>query len=528
MRTPLSILLVLALTSCGAESSLSDDSGYAWAGGDSDADADADTDTDTDADSDTDYDDGYDAEEELAYIKLEPVVVGGHVFVANPDRSSLTRISIADLAVVTEDIGPEPAIMVGAEAQGRVVILDTVEDAIQLITADSLEVQSVAVRPNLNQMTLSPDGRWAIGYHSSAVPEEQPDDGGSWSYSEVSVVDVSTGAHWPQSVGFEPASIQFADDSSGAVLVNDSWLTHLDLSGDAPVSTRIQFAETYDPPVAEEVIVTPAGRYALIRQFATSSLVLVDLAEATVSALDVGDNPTDLDVTADGARAVAVARGSGELWIYDLNDPTATPEVLSLPKGTVLGSISLSADGSVGLLYSTASGRSQFVSWAIDEDALGADTFQIHGSVKPIASVQVSPLGGTAILVHSAEDPKDLDPDSAYAGAPAITLVDMTDFFTNPIRLSSTPEGMSFSDNDRWAFFYQQDQPWLEVADLDRLLMDEQALLSNPAHVGVFPGTAVAYTSQAHVLGRVSFLDADSSTFQTITGFELNAEIEQD
>ena len=43
----------------------------------------------------------------------------------------------------------------------------------------------------------------------------------------------------------------------------------------------------------------------------------------------------------DGRRAVAVARGSNELWVYDLADVFAPAEVIALPEGEVLGSLAL-------------------------------------------------------------------------------------------------------------------------------------------------------------------------------------------
>jgi hypothetical protein len=36
----------------------------------------------------------------------------------------------------------------------------------------------------------------------------------------------------------------------------------------------------------------------------------------------------------------------------------------------------------------------------------------------------------------------------------------------------------------------------------------------------------VAWASQAHELGRLSFYDPDAASLDTITGFELNSEIE--
>ena len=68
----------------------------------------------------------------------------------------------------------------------------------------------------------------------------------------------------------------------------------------------------------------------------------------------------------------------------------------------------------------------------------------------------------------------------------------------------------------------------------DTLLYDQYALRSNPVYVGVLPDLAPtdgdeppAWVSQEHELGRISFLDPDDGSMETITGFELNSQIEE-
>jgi hypothetical protein len=53
--------------------------------------------------------------------------------------------------------------------------------------------------------------------------------------------------------------------------------------------------------------------------------------------------------------------------------------------------------------------------------------------------------------------------------------------------------------------------------------------------VGVLPDLDIAdgdepkaWVSQEHPLGRISFFDPDDTSLETITGFELNSEIEGD
>jgi hypothetical protein len=44
----------------------------------------------------------------------------------------------------------------------------------------------------------------------------------------------------------------------------------------------------------------------------------------------------------------------------------------------------------------------------------------------------------------------------------------------------------------------------------------------------VLPGSTIAWVSQDHSLGRISFYDAPTGSMDTITGFELNSGIEHD
>jgi len=70
-------------------------------------------------------------------------------------------------------------------------------------------------------------------------------------------------------------------------------------------------------------------------------------------------------------------------------------------------------------------------------------------------------------------------------------------------------------------------QPYLEILNFDTLIHDEIQLKSNPVHLGTLLDTQTAYISQEHHLGRISFFHPEEFDLQTITGFELNANIEQ-
>lgn len=470
-------------------------------------------------------DDGLGSEDENDFLSLRPASTRTYVFVANATRGTVTRIAVPSLAVLTAEVGVDPHVVLTSGDYTHAAVFNRGSDTVSLVDSESLAVRTVAVRPNLNQMVMSPDGQWvACFYDRSAADEGDANAGGTQSFNEVSLVRVADGAHFPMVVGFNPRQIQFTGEAQTAVVVSDAYLAIVDLTASAPAPQRVQIStDTVDPPAAEEVLLSPDGRYALVRQYGASTLAVVELATGVVSRVDVGANPTDLDVTPDGAQAVAVARGDAELWIYDLADPFLTPEVVSLPDSEVWGSVVLSPDGTKGLLYSTQSGRGVYGVW--DRTAADpADAVSVFGLEKPVQRLAVSPDGGVALVFHDRSD-TGASSDSPLRGAYGLTLIDLADFFPNPIRLPAEPTTFTQTEDGRTGFFIMDGEPLVVRLDYDTLLPYDISLRSVPVHIGVLPETRILYASQEHDLGRLSFYDTDRDTLQTITGFELNSGI---
>jgi DNA-binding beta-propeller fold protein YncE len=372
-------------------------------------------------------------------------------------------------------------------------------------------------------MVMSPDGVWVVCFFDQDSDEGAHHNGGAQSYNDISVVNIETLEHFPMVVGANPHAVQFNATGSVAVVVSDSYLSKIDLTADEPSPEHIQITDDLvSPPLAEEVVLAPDGKTAIVRQFGASSLVHVDLDLLTTSSLDVGDNPTDLDITPDGTEIVAVARGSNELWVYNLEDPFTGQTILPLPDEALFGSVLLSPDNSHGLLFSTASGESLFASWERSTDEV-----VLRDLVKPVTSMGISPTGGTAIIAHSTDNGTDVDYDSPYYNRPALSLVDLVSFFSTALALPAEPSEFANTPDGSTGFFIMDDQPYLEVLNFETLIHDEIQLKSSPVHLGTLLDTDTAYISQEHHLGRISFFHPSDGDLQTITGFELNANIEQ-
>ena len=216
-----------------------------------------------------------------------------------------------------------------------------------------------------------------------------------------------------------------------------------------------------------------------------------------------------------------MARGSSELWVYYLADPLAEAKVVSLPEAYTFGSITMSPYGSRGLLYSTASGEGIYGVWDRETDDV-----VVYGLVKPVQSVTMSPDGGVALIFHPKENGVDTDTDGPFSNAWAMTMVALDEGFPNPLLLAGEPITFASSEDSAWGFLVMEGVESVVAIEFAQLLDHEVALKSPPEWAGVMPGGHMAYISQTHDLGRISFFDPDEMAVKTVTGFELNSQIE--
>jgi DNA-binding beta-propeller fold protein YncE len=246
---------------------------------------------------------------------------------------------------------------------------------------------------------------------------------------------------------------------------------------------------------------------------------VVDLPNLTYDRVPVGNNPTDLDISPDGENVAVVTRGSNEVWVLSASHPFELPQVVTLDKA--YGSVLFAGDGAKAILYTNASRIASYAVW----DTL-AGTVTDRSLVKPVQSMGVSPTGGSLLVFHTQEDAPDADEDSPFYGNYALTLIDLGDYRQNPMLLPAAVSSYAVSDDGSFGFFTMEGQRYLETLTFDTLLYDEVRLASDPVYLGVLPDTDIAWASQDHELGRISFYDAAAGTLDTITGFELNSDID--
>ena len=405
------------------------------------------------------------------------------------------------------------------------------DDTVSLIDADTMDQQVVEVRPHLNSMRSSPDAQWlALWHDADAERDDDPIPPGTQSFNEASFVNVTTGQHFAMAVGFNPHEITFTADSKTAAVVSDNSIALVDMQQALLLPELIVVSDDLDPPRAEELALAPDGSYGFLRQFGATELLVVDLPGRGIDSVPVGENPTDLDISPDGTKAVALSRGANQLWIYQVADPFAQPEVIDLPAEPAggFGQLLFDPRGDQAILFTNASLTDLVGIWD-----LNTNDVTLRRLVKPVRTVSITPTGESLLIFHTEDDAIGADLTSPFHGEWAITMMDLTDFRTNPLLLPAEPTGWAQSTNGDFGYFIMENANYLEVLHYDTLLYDQINLPSPPVWVGVLPDLDLtdgdeppAWVSQEHELGRLTFYDADDGTAETITGFELNSEVE--
>ena len=470
------------------------------------------------------------SEQENDFLALAPAQTDVYVFIANPARSTVTRVNVFTQEVRTTEVGLDPSVVHVSPDYSTAAVFNKGSDSVSIVDAASLDVMEVAVRDNFNQMELSPQGGWVGLYHDKNAEDEPSNTGDIQSFNEVSFVRLSDGAHHAMAVGFNPREIQFTQDESLAIVVSDDAVAMVDMTADTLKPRIIDITlGAEEPPPAEEVVINPDGTYAFVRQFGASELVVIDLASEQINTIDIGSNPTDLDLSPDGALAVVVSRTSKELHVIDAVEPlNIAPKIVPLPEDLSLGSVLFDPIGEQALVYTTASLTPYYAVWDLD------DTVVVQDVPKPIRAMSITPTGQSLMVIHTQADAADADPSGYFYGHHAISLVDLNDFRQNTLKLPAEPSGYVNGTNGVHGYFIMENINLLAQVDYETLLYEQVSLKSPPVYVGVLPDLDVAdgdmppaWVSQEHPLGRLTFFDPDDGSAETITGFELNSRIEE-
>lgn len=476
------------------------------------------------------------------------------VYVANPRRDNVAVIDSRSLAITSVEAGDGPTFLATVPGRDEALVINVNASTATLLrtaangTTTTVQMPVVA---GANAIAIAPGGHYAVVYLDTALPNRGVPAG---SFQEIAVLRLDPGMERGLllSVGFRPVDVTFsADGETGFVITEDgvSILRFASLTGPSLVPTVSFYDDSIVAPVdagvsdggtpagiprdarAEDVSVTRDGRYAIARFAASSFVRVVDLQARTVQTVNLGSQVTDLDVSPDGTFALAALRDQSRVLRVPIPAGFADPSVrrsIELP-GEVVGSITLSPDGARALVYSTAAMTER----ATLLDLAGAAAPSVLRLRKTVRAVAFAPDGRSALIVHgrSEGDPMaaGLDLETQIDRSYGYSLLDVGERFIR-LQLTSAEVGpFALVPGGTHAFVLLRDDA-RGVAKVQRITLgsftvQDLALGSPPRSVGAVPSTERAFIGQEHPEGRITFVDWNTGSQQSITGFELNSRI---
>jgi len=459
-----------------------------------------------------------------------PVVTGRLIWTTNPASGRVALVDAITHEVQTLPAGLQPTYLaaIPGDTPNRALVINTGSDDATLFRQagdGSLEQVDVPIHHGATAWTLSAEGRWAIAWSDARdFTNLDPTEG----LQDVTLIDLSHSPLAPLrfSVGYRP--VQLSTDAAGTRVyaVTHDGISVIEL-GESPhlldditiVSPEEALSEDAGEPVLEDVPITPDGRFALVRFAGAPRLKIIDLAQNTSQLLTLPGEVSDVDLSGDGERALAVIRDTGQVAVFSPSTAGADPAQVTLRtlSGETLGSAALPDAGNKALLFTNAIASDRL---AILDLAAPAASPRVVSLKAPISAVFPSPEGSHAVALLATA--ADSDRKGAFsiipvdaALPPKIQGTDAPPYRVSLAETSVGLRGLVTTRDDRQGVYavYLVRMPSLQV--------DRIELSSPPIAVGLLPEQGVGYVAQQHPEGRITFIDLETAAVETLTGFEL-------
>ena len=495
---------------------------------DSDSDMDADTDGDTDEDTDMDTDTDPEQEEELDY--LVPEGSGRYVFIADTAHDAVAVVDSETLLIEVVEVGARPTQLValGEDNEAAVINLDSDEVTILRVGDDGAPTATdVDVRPDTNAIVGTEGGEFLVAYYDARYAEWSGPPGTD---QEISVITTAEDAEavYHMTVGMHPVRVVFNDAATRAFVINNQGINvvALDALGTVGIPPLV---EMFDPvtvdPETWEIAIDPSGQTALGYYQGGADIMTAALdGSDDVRTYTLHGAPTDLDIAPDGTWGMFVLRELSEIALFDLPlpaDPLVDPFNYVSVGELVCGVATIAPDGGTVLLYTTTGGDD------MDQRVLTAmrrsgEVWELESALleRKIESVAASPDSDTVVAMHQEIAASATEQPFAYS---LVKLPELQIKFqqvpVEPGQLLLTPEG------DYGFTLLRDDATTLQetqIMDLNTFIVDALELGSPPSALGYASGTNSVFIAQDHPAGRMTFIDLDDMSVQTVTGYALN------
>lgn len=451
-----------------------------------------------------------------------PVATGDYLWFVNPDSNRVALIDAEHLEVQVLNGGHRPtyvAAVPSAPGSESALVINAGSHSATWFRhfEDRIETVEFPLHEGANRWTVASSGRWAVAW--SAVEPNQaldPTDG----LQDVTVVDLEAEPPATQrlTVGYRPQQVGFSEDEKTLIVVALGGISVIDLTATPPATVRLL---DVGGGSGRGVAITPDGDHALVHRSSSSTVQILSLRGAPPVEVELSGPVTDLGLSADGTRAVAVVREQRQIAVLELPGVLDDPEgfeTLTVP-GEVFGSVALSADGLTAALYTTAVDHGRLVLVDLRNGA-GYLTHRTVDVRAPVTGVQPTPDGEHAIVLMGR---------AAGSEKPgSFSLVALREQRFPRVEGTGAPIHQVAVSAERAVVTTRNDQSRVYESFMVQMpsgQVDVVRLSSPPTAVGILSDLDLGYVAQSHPEGRVTILSFASGRPRTLTGFELASKI---
>ena len=488
-----------------------------------------------------------------------PVATGRYVWVANPTSGRVAYVDATTVSVKTVEAGNAPTYLATVPgATDEVIVLNALSHDATLMQAAPTGLVSTMIpglAPLANAWAVSADGHFALAWTDSRAALAAGTHDTLEGFQQLTAIDLRTAPTLATTlaVGYRPVSITFAADASEAYVVTGDGVSVIGLPGAGGGAVRV----TRDVPLTDDpledadtrdVSVTATGT-AVVRREGSADVRIVDLHTSAAGVVTLSGPVTDLDVTPDGTRAVAVVRATSQVAVLPL--ATAVSQPTTIASETIaeqlVGSVVITPDGAQAILYSNAAETETLV--VVN---LASGTYRQVRVHALVLSVVPTPDGQFAIVLHRQPSPttgtggsggaspsdggvKPADGGVADAGsapllANAFSVIPLDGTRAGRIQETTAPPGaVAWAPGSDHALITVSDQKMhiygAYLVGVPALDVTSIALASPPIATGVVAGANRGYVAQSYSEGRITFIPFDQGPPQTLTGFDLGARV---
>ncbi|MBA3464904.1 MAG: hypothetical protein H0T46_33530 [Deltaproteobacteria bacterium] len=481
---------------------------------------------------------------EIEYEFSAPISSDRYMYVAMTAQDELARIDGQSLAVIATPVGKSPKMVSAIPNNDGAVVLDSINGTAHIVRPNGAHdlVKIVPTLKNLNRLDVDPSGRYAVVWFDLTKQIQTGGIGGVGSFQDVTVIALAPGLERAVdlTVGFRPRAVQFDAAGARAFVITQDGVSVIDLgyatTHGPSIVPPIAVNNPAFPPESVEVHVMSTGTYAAVRQLGENALHVVDIGGLELGrswTIPLISPATDIDLAPNGGRLYAVEREAKKLAIIDIPADARNPsgvETIDLT-GAAIGSLVLSRDGNRGLLFTNATADERITMVKLDLPGYPFVTWPLKKSVR---AVGISPTGTTAIVINSksAGDPSTAaNVDEFIDRSYGYSMLDLASGFAKLQVTPVDPGAFAYAPNGTKAYVALDggNAPTairaLQVVNTQTGVVITKQLGSPPSAVGILPGADMAFTSQRHPLGRVTFVNLLTDAVRTVTGFDLNSNI---